>query len=169
MPDNVRDSLPFIFELALACGLAAYVVAPRAPRRIELALLVAGLGAIVALTQVRSDEGTPVANPIAPDGLWRAATWWAERPDVFPLLSAERALNVLAFVPVGFLTLRLVERWWVALIGVGAFSMFLECAQAATRARVADTVDVVLNTTGGAIGIVAAVALARASSSRVRG
>jgi hypothetical protein len=167
VPENVRDALPFIAVVALVCGAAVLVVARPWRHRVEVALLTACVLLIVGITQVGSEERPSLENPLAEPALRRAFTWWAARPDVFPLLTAERAVNVAIFVPVGLLLVRITRRWWWSLLAVAAFSFLIESAQAATRGRVADAVDVALNSVGGLVGVLVVLAVARSSSPRV--
>lgn len=66
-------------------------------------------------------------------------------------------LNVLLFVPLGWLAQRLTERpWWqVALAGL-ALSLGIEIVQLTLLPRVADPWDVASNTLGAALGGLAA-------------
>jgi hypothetical protein len=168
VPENVRDAVPLILLVAILGGIATYVVLRRVGRRAEIALLVGCGLAILGSTQVASEQRPPSENPFSVSGVWRAATWWADRPDVFPLLTTERLLNVLVFVPVGYLLQRVTRSGTRSLVVVAGFSFTIECGQAATRGRVADAVDVALNTTGGVLGIAAAMAAGEVASSRLR-
>ena len=67
----------------------------------------------------------------------------------------EILLNILLFVPLGFLIPALQKsfrRWWkVLLLGLG-FSLFIECAQLVLHMGCFDTADLVHNTLGAGIG-----------------
>lgn len=69
----------------------------------------------------------------------------------------EILLNILLFVPFGFLVPTLKEsfrRWWkVLLLGLG-FSLFIECSQLVLHMGCFDTADLVHNTLGAAIGYI---------------
>lgn len=76
---------------------------------------------------------------------------------------AERILNTVMFVPLGAaLALLLARRWWpVAVLACVALSMTVEFVQESIPGRVPDAADVLWNSVGGAIGVVA-IALVRA-------
>jgi hypothetical protein len=69
----------------------------------------------------------------------------------------ERVLNTLMFVPLGAtIALLLGRRWWpVGVLAGFALSATVEFAQASIPGRVPDAADVLWNTLGGAIGVVA--------------
>ena len=71
----------------------------------------------------------------------------------------EAILNVLMFVPLGLLLVFLMPSrwWWLAVLGCAAVSFGVELVQAvALSGRSATFIDVVANSTGGAIGSVVA-------------
>ena len=69
----------------------------------------------------------------------------------------EILLNILLFVPLGFLVPKLQEsfrRWWkILLLGLG-FSLFIECSQLVLHMGCFDTADLVHNTLGAVVGYV---------------
>ena len=69
----------------------------------------------------------------------------------------EILLNILLFVPLGFLVPVLQEsfrRWWkILLLGLG-FSLLIECAQLVLHMGCFDTADLVHNTLGTGVGYV---------------
>ena len=69
----------------------------------------------------------------------------------------EILLNILLFVPLGFLVPVLQEpfqRWWkMLLLGFG-FSLFIECAQLVLHMGCFDTADLIHNTIGAGVGYV---------------
>ena len=69
----------------------------------------------------------------------------------------EILLNILLFVPMGFLVPALQEsfrRWWkVLLLGLG-FSLFIECTQLVLHIGCFDTADLVHNALGAVVGFV---------------
>ena len=69
----------------------------------------------------------------------------------------EILLNILLFVPMGFLVPTLQEsfrKWWkVLLLGLG-FSLFIECSQLVLHMGCFDTADLVHNTLGAGVGYV---------------
>ncbi|WP_461474204.1 VanZ family protein [Microbacterium sp. HJ5] len=73
---------------------------------------------------------------------------------------AERVLNTVMFVPLGAtIALLLKARWWpVAILTGFVVSAAVEYAQASIPGRVPDPEDVVWNTFGAAIGVVAVTA-----------
>ena len=72
----------------------------------------------------------------------------------------ERTANVVMFVPLGLLVTRLHRTWWSGLLVPAALSGAAELTQHLLRPeRVATWTDVAANSTGAAIGMVAAVAL----------
>ena len=72
-------------------------------------------------------------------------------------ICTEILLNILLFVPMGFLVPRLQEsfrRWWkVLLLGLG-FSLFIECSQLVLHMGCFDTADLMHNTIGAGVGYV---------------
>lgn len=74
---------------------------------------------------------------------------------------AEALANVALFVPVGLFFLLLVgTRWWWVAFGLGvAMTLAIEAAQRSIPGRVPDARDLLTNTAGTVIGVVAGVAL----------
>lgn len=71
---------------------------------------------------------------------------------------SEIVLNILLFVPLGFLVPILKESfqraWKMLLLGLG-FSLFIECTQLLLHAGCFDTADLIHNTSGAGIGYLA--------------
>lgn len=94
---------------------------------------------------------------------WPVAPGWA-RPEDYGVL-----LNVLLFVPVGYLLVRLAGRgWWWAVLVAAVGSASIEAAQGLLLAREAAWVDVAANTTGAAMGAAVAHGLGRRASRGLR-
>ena len=80
-------------------------------------------------------------------------------PHAFAGQVLEAILNVLMFVPLGLLLAFLMpsRRWWLAVLACAAVSFGVELIQAVALAgRSATLIDFIANTTGGAIGSLAA-------------
>jgi glycopeptide antibiotics resistance protein len=78
--------------------------------------------------------------------------------------TVEIAANVAMFVPVGALLVLSFARmpWWLAIVICGGMSSLIELSQLVFIAeRFATVVDIVANTSGGALGVVVAVLLRR--------
>jgi glycopeptide antibiotics resistance protein len=76
--------------------------------------------------------------------------------------SVEIAANVAMFVPVGALLVLSFARmpWWLAIVICGGMSSMIELSQLMfIAARAATVIDIVANTSGGAMGAVGAVLL----------
>jgi len=72
----------------------------------------------------------------------------------------ESAANVAMFVPLGFMVTRVSRRWWWGLVVPGVLSGAAELGQHALRPeRYATWADVAANTSGAALGVLAAVLL----------
>lgn len=71
------------------------------------------------------------------------------------ILITEKAMNVVAFVPIGFFMRCVFIRlkWWhIILLGLG-LSMIIEVSQLVLRCGTADIDDIILNTAGCMIGV----------------
>ncbi len=84
----------------------------------------------------------------------------------------EAILNILMFVPLGLLLVFLMptlKLWWLAVLASAAVSLGVELVQAVALAgRSATLVDLLANSTGGAIGSAVAVLWLRARERRAR-
>ncbi|MFM2719586.1 VanZ family protein [Microbacterium mcarthurae (nom. nud.)] len=75
----------------------------------------------------------------------------------------EFGANIALFAPFGLLVLAWGGRPWLGVLGGLALSVVIELSQwALLPSRVADTRDLLANTIGAAVGVVAAMAVARA-------
>lgn len=81
---------------------------------------------------------------------------------------ADAAMNVLIFMPLGFLAALLSRQlsWWRCLAVVACFSLTIELVQLTTAnllgaGHIADVNDLLFNVVGGALGFLLFVALAR--------
>lgn len=106
---------------------------------------------------------SPVDRPI--DGTLEAAIHWLQRHGVPPWLvnygTVEFSSNILMFVPFGIMAaLRLPAKyWWAAVAAAALASGAIELSQALFLPhRTASLMDVLANTTGGALGAVAVAA-----------
>ncbi|MEP9383572.1 VanZ family protein [Nocardioides sp. KR10-350] len=99
------------------------------------------------------------------DGLHRRG--YAESLDYSRL---EFLANIALFVPIGMFLLLLFGAgfWWLAAIGSFAMTAFIEKAQQYIPGRVSDERDLVANTVGALIGIVAAFVLTLPATIRRR-
>jgi hypothetical protein len=123
-----RRSLRLLVATAAALVIGALTLAPRA-----------------VITPARGAFMRVVDAVTAPLLLW------------IPVGEAERVLNTLLFVPLGAaIALLLTRRAWPIAIVVGfALSATVEYAQLSIPGRVPDRDDVLWNTVGAAIGVVA--------------
>lgn len=84
---------------------------------------------------------------------WEFTPFWSyERPD----LQLEIFINVMAFIPIGFLlgcSFRTI-RWWKTLLICGGLSASIEILQFLTRRGFAELDDLIHNTLGGMIGYI---------------
>lgn len=78
--------------------------------------------------------------------------------------------NVGMFVPVGLFFLLLFGRrlWWVAVLAGATLTVAIETAQLFLPGRVSDVRDLVANTVGGLIGVLAALVVTAGSARRAR-
>lgn len=158
-----RDTLLVLGAGLVMAALLAPVVARRlhARRVLSLAALVS-VACIVALTVVPRDGLAALAGVEAPESFrelalfsrseWRAATTgWADGTD--------GPLNVLLFMPAGFLWGLVVRRRVLVLGGLAGLSLAIELYQGISGTRITNPADVVANTIGAGVGIVMAIAL----------
>ena len=92
------------------------------------------------------------------------ATAWVTYPAV------EFAANVAMFVPIGVLLLLLVgrRRWWAAVLFGVLLSAAIEVAQLFVPGRVTDVRDLVSNSIGAFVGVVAALVITWPAAARRR-
>ncbi|QHT57636.1 VanZ family protein [Cellulomonas sp. H30R-01] len=90
-----------------------------------------------------------------------------------PYEVADAVMNILVFVPLGFLMPLVVARvtWWRAAAAAAVVSLGIEVTQVVTAhllggGHVADVHDLLFNVVGGALGYVAFVALSRVRAAR---
>jgi glycopeptide antibiotics resistance protein len=173
--------------------LAMFERAPSVPATIAAGVLLAVLVAAVSRTRRMLTALTGIALAVVlgvtlvPSGGWSAlhlvddvpASILANlRPQPGDLTAwmhtADGPLNVVLFVPLGFLLALLLRRPVRAALACAALSLAIECYQCALTSRVGAVADVVANSLGGAIGALVAVvvlavtrpaALGRASTS----
>ena len=111
-----------------------------------------GLVLVITLFPVAPDLSplAPVTNLLVAMGI----------PAFYAWKVLEAILNVLMFVPFGFLLGMLLPSarlWWLAVVASAAVSFGVELVQAVALAgRSATVIDFVANTAGGALGAVAA-------------
>jgi len=120
-------------------------------RRLTVALLAVYLAAVAWVT-LRPD----LAPDSTFDAVRAAVDWLRERgvPVTFDLVEA--LANVVMFVPFGLLVGRLQRRTWLVVAAGCGTSALIETLQLAfLPTRVATVQDVVMNTLGAAVGVVA--------------
>ena len=92
---------------------------------------------------------------------------------LFPDIGVDQLLNGLLFVPLGAAVAALLPRrvWWLAMVAGLALSITVEYLQASIPGRVPDLDDVLWNTVGTAIGVLAVtlLRLAAGGARRLRG
>jgi VanZ family protein len=94
--------------------------------------------------------------------------WLSEHGAPVTYAGVEAVSNVLMFVPFGVLVGLLVRRWWVVVLLAFATSAAIELAQRAfLPTRVPTVQDVVLNTLGAALGVLALRLWSRRTTGRV--
>jgi len=93
--------------------------------------------------------------------------WFSDRGWPVTYAGVEAVANVVMFLPFGVLVGLLVRRWWVVVLLALATSTAIELAQLAfLPTRVPTVQDVVLNTVGAALGVLALRLWARRAASR---
>jgi hypothetical protein len=86
---------------------------------------------------------------------WSADGWWRATHD--PLGSMQVLLNVGLFVPAGFLWTLVTRRPAATMLGLSATSVVIELVQAVTGLGANDAADIVANSAGAAVGVLAGV------------
>lgn len=118
-------------------------------RRVVRVLLAVYLAAVAAITlgPAPADDGTL--------GLVRSViAWLADRGVPVTYDGVEAGSNVVMFVPFGVLVgLLLARPWWVVVLLGAATSVTIETVQLALPTRYSTVQDVVLNTSGAAVGV----------------
>jgi hypothetical protein len=161
-------------------GLVAYALAvavlvrPLAGRleasRVLVAAALVASGFIIVLT-------APFTNPsvlVHLDEVWqwdRVRTWPSNGllDLAFVDLGFEGWLNVVLFVPAGFLWSVIVRRWWAVFAALVMYAIVVETIQAGLLVRVADVRDVYANALGAGLGVLAAFLRHTMSRQPVRG
>ena len=176
---DVRDVAPP--PAPASSGPRAHVTVRRPSRwwrLVPLALLIAGGVYLVGATL----EPDPSAAGVIGDSAGAGAPTVLERilgvlhsvgvSDSFGFTELEVLANVLVFIPIGLLAALALPRrgWWIAALGGTALSVAIEFAQhVAVTTRVPTLNDVIANSAGVLIGVLAAVILrALASTTRRR-
>lgn len=133
------------------------------PARLVAALTAVGIVALLTLAP------WALVHPLRGRVVWLlqdlaepVMTWLPGGPD--------QVLNTLLFIPLGATIALLLPRraWLLAIVAGFALSALVEIAQESIPGRVPDAGDVLWNTCGGAIGVIA-VTLIRAIGSAHRG
>jgi hypothetical protein len=92
-------------------------------------------------------------------GIWRLLAVAREHPSLawIRYSDVEFAANVAMFAPIGLLLLLLLgrRRWWAAILAGPLLSLVIETAQIAIPGRVPDARDLVSNSLGAVLGVVA--------------
>ena len=114
-------------------------------------------GAIASAIALLTLAPPSIAAPLR--GAFLRSTLEVAHPLVtwLPLSEVDDVLNVLLFVPLGgTLALLLARRWWpLAIVCSFALSVAVEFAQRSIPGRVPDGDDVLWNTVGAAVGVLA--------------
>lgn len=113
----------------------------------------ASLAVIVAVTLIRD---RPTFNP----GQllhWSASGW--QRISYDPLGNTENILNGVLFIPAGLTWTLLLHRPLRVLIGLMGLSLLVECLQAVISAGANDVADLITNSVGAGLGVVAGAGL----------
>lgn len=125
-------------------------------RRIRLFAVALAVAAVAALTLAPQRFVAPLRGAFMRllDAVAPAIAW-------IPLDDAERVLNTILFVPLGVAIALLLSRraWPLAILAAFALSAAVEYAQGSIPGRIPDPDDVLWNTVGGAIGVLAASAV----------
>jgi glycopeptide antibiotics resistance protein len=133
-------------------------------RRAAVVLLAVCVAAVLLITLFPMAPSLDFLTPLS-DSLTRVGV-----PPAYAGTVLEAILNVLMFVPLGFLIVFLlpsVRLWWVAIVAASAVSFAVELVQGvALSGRSATVIDFVANSTGGAVGAVVALIWLRARERR---
>ncbi|TQL47380.1 VanZ like protein [Homoserinimonas aerilata] len=105
-------------------------------------------------------------QPLDGDGrrfLWTAIRWLQDRAatEWVTYDGVEFTANVLMFVPIGLMLVLLLGRgrWWLAVLLAVVLTVGIETTQLFLRDRVPDARDLVANSIGGFVGVLAALVL----------
>jgi VanZ family protein len=132
-------------------------------RRLTVAALVVYLALVARVTlwpEPAPDETFDVVRAVV--------GWLSDRGVPVTYAGVEAVSNVVMFVPFGVLAGLLVRRWWVVVLLAGATSAAIELAQRAfLPTRVPTVQDVVMNTLGAALGVLALTLWTRRTTGRV--
>jgi hypothetical protein len=138
------------------------VTSAHVERRVVV-VLVLYLGLVARVTlwpQPAPDETFDVVRAVV--------AWLSDRGVPVTYGGVEAVSNVVMFVPFGVLVGLLVRRWWVVVLLACATSTAIELAQLAfLPTRVPTVQDVVLNTLGAALGVMALGISSRRAAGRV--
>jgi len=105
-------------------------------------------------------------------GIWQLLALLREHPslDWIHYSDIEFAANVAMFGPIGLLLLLLLgrSRWWAALLAGPLLSLAIETAQLFIPGRVSDVRDLVSNSLGAVLGVVAGLVITWPAAARRR-
>lgn len=158
---NVQDDSQAATRDALTQVRGSIGEPPPSRLRIGLASALLAVWTVVILVVTLRPRPVTEGNEAVINTILEAAHS-AGIPSSFGHHAFQYAANIAMFVPFGFLlALVLPQRsWWIALLGVPAFSGLIEMSQALfLSARFADISDVVANTIGGWFGLACAFGL----------
>lgn len=130
-------------------------------RRVPAMLLVPYLVAVGVVTlspAPASDETLGTVRTVV--------AWLARHGLPVTYLGVEAVANVVMFVPFGVLVGLLLRRWWAVVLLAAATSTLIETVQLALPTRFSTVQDVVMNTLGAGVGVVALAVVARARAWR---
>ena len=162
-PGIIAGYLPIVLLMVALLGAGLYMIRSRSVPRSEAVRTTAldlGLGLWLALTLMLTIVPVGQARPPQPialipflDAIQRVTDGLSSVPDA----ASDIILNVIAFLPFGFLAaLRWGRRWQtLAIVVAAALSTGIELAQAIEAVgRFSSATDVVTNTAGAALGFV---------------
>ncbi|GAB3119588.1 hypothetical protein GCM10027160_33910 [Streptomyces calidiresistens] len=117
--------------------------------RLLLHAAVASLSMIVAVTLFRGSPG------FSPGELFTWSTTGWDRISGDPFTSTEILMNAALFIPAGLLWTLLTGKPLHVLIAIPFLSFLVECLQAVTGTGANDVADLISNSAGGALGVLA--------------
>ena len=128
---------------------AARATTGRAPR-ILIAISIAYLVLVLAVTLLPAPW--PASEFESPGGVLNLANWFAAETWTRGS-SAEFALNVLLFVPIGLIAGHFLRPWWPRVLAPIALTFAIEIIQLPLPDRVSDPRDIAANTIGALAGV----------------
>ena len=124
----------------------------RLASRVVAAASVAYVLLVLAVTLLPAPWPSDVTE--SPGGVLNLANWFAEETWSRGF-NRDFMLNVLMFVPIGIIAGRYVRPWWLRILAPIALTFAIEVIQLPLPDRISDPRDIVANTLGAIVGILA--------------